>query len=416
MAKRVYVVGVGPGDPQLLTLRAMDVIRRCRTVAGSRRALEVLRRLGLVDESKNVVVLGHSFRHEIEALLRENSDVVIVSTGDPMYAGLGRLVLEATRDGDIDIVPGISSLQLAAARIGIDWANTVLVDLHSYPDEKLLRYALSELVLGRAVAMTLHTRFTAYTIANRVVDCGYTDTILYVCENVGRENERILVLDLSRDSIDVLKTVSVNAVVFLVPKRRFLRSLAGDDLYAPPEVPGPSKEEIRSVVAVKTSASPGDRVLEIGCGCGAITIELARRVFPDGEVVAVDRSKEAIEATKINCSRYGVAHLVRLVHGEAPDVLRRTLDSNTRFRAVVIDAGKRLRENIEYGYGIVESRGRVIVVCVTVESFIESIRTFRDLGIEPEIVSLNVARSRRLGGYISMAFLNPINIVIGEIR
>ncbi len=417
--KKLYVVGCGPGDPELLTIKALRVIGECRRIAGSRRALETISKLGILGSSMEITRLERGFEDALKSIVNEKDESVILSTGDPMYAGLGRIVLDAAgSQTEVLIIPGVSSLQLAAARLGLDWSNTTLVDLHTRPDEKLLRYAFSEIVLGRTVAFTLHSRIRAIDIVRKALHWGYKDVRVHVCENVGRENERILTIDLDRASsedLKLLEEVSPNTILFAVPRKRIIRFPIGENVIVPQTVPGPTKEEIRSIIAAKSGVKPGDTVLEIGCGSGAVTIELAMRVFPDGKIIAVDRKREAVEATAINASRHGVSHLIETLHGEAPDVLKNRLEDQV-FQAIIIDAGKRLRENIEFGHNHIADGGRIIVVCVTMESLVTSLETFKTLGVEPSITSILVSRSRKLGSYTSLLPLNPITLVIGDVR
>jgi ubiquinone/menaquinone biosynthesis C-methylase UbiE len=69
------------------------------------------------------------------------------------------------------------------------------------------------------------------------------------------------------------------------------------------------RNEVRRIVE-QSHVGPGMRVLELGCGPGAITEELARRVEPGGEVVALDIQLEMLEKARVRLARLGVENVV----------------------------------------------------------------------------------------------------------
>ena len=125
----IYLVGAGPGDPDLLTLRAARLIERARLIVYD----------GLVDpailalarsDAQLVSVAKQRARHtlpqdEINALLvreaKAGHDVVRLKGGDPFVFGRGGEELEAAQAAGmhVEVVPGISAANGAAAAAGI---------------------------------------------------------------------------------------------------------------------------------------------------------------------------------------------------------------------------------------------------------------------------------------------------------
>ena len=131
----LYVVGVGPGDPSLITLRGLEAIRRCEVVAGWRSVLERFRQF---IEGKEVVVLSYSNQDvELERLAAESTrrDVAILVHGDPTVSEwelMARIKAAANRSGaEIEVVPGVSSVSVALARLGLDLAHVIFASLHA---------------------------------------------------------------------------------------------------------------------------------------------------------------------------------------------------------------------------------------------------------------------------------------------
>lgn len=108
------VVGMGAG-PGMLTFEAAKVIGKARLIYGSERAIELAS--SQIDPRSNVHVID-----DYKALRELPDDAVVLSTGDPMLSGLGYLGGE--------IVPGISSMQVACARLGISQIKVVPITVH----------------------------------------------------------------------------------------------------------------------------------------------------------------------------------------------------------------------------------------------------------------------------------------------
>ncbi len=143
---RLYVVGVGPGDPELLTIKAARILRSVpvifapqkdeQSASYARRIIDSLVRkpeqrvIGLVfpmvrDEQQ---VLRHQQKaaDSIWEHLDRGDDCAFVNIGDPYLYGTAIYVLKmlqaAHPEVEIEAIPGISSINAAAARAGLPLA------------------------------------------------------------------------------------------------------------------------------------------------------------------------------------------------------------------------------------------------------------------------------------------------------
>ena len=124
----VFFVGAGPGDPDLLTLKADRLLRQCRVCVytGSLVSPAIIEKLPLEAEKHDSAKL--SLPQVINLILDAHArdlDVVRLHTGDPsIYSAIGEQISELERHGiDYEIVPGVSAFQAAAAALG--WELTV---------------------------------------------------------------------------------------------------------------------------------------------------------------------------------------------------------------------------------------------------------------------------------------------------
>lgn len=128
MAK-LYVVGIGPGSPEYLTFKAKKVADSVDVLVGSKRALD------LFPENNGVKLKldAGNMESALKAAVSKVQDgklVALLSTGDPGFSGVLKPILKLSGKIDVEVIPGISSIQLCSARLQIPWDDADLVTLH----------------------------------------------------------------------------------------------------------------------------------------------------------------------------------------------------------------------------------------------------------------------------------------------
>jgi cobalt-precorrin-7 (C5)-methyltransferase len=154
-----------------MTEKAIEEIQKADVVYGSRRAIEIARKWIRCD----VVEIKRFCEDTYRAIEEEGKRrrVVVLSTGDPMVVGLGRKIKG-------EVVPGISSIQLALAKLGVDLTEVVVIDGHAKDCIEEVKRAFE---IGRNALILADSKFNAGKLKD------FADVI--VLENLGYENERI---------------------------------------------------------------------------------------------------------------------------------------------------------------------------------------------------------------------------------
>lgn len=172
----MIIVGVGVG-PGMLTQEGIDAIRAAPIVYGSGRALELAKpyitgRTEAIKDYKNL------------HLLPERS--VLLSTGDPMFSGLGKFASEK----DI-VIPGISSFQVTCARLHTDLASVSFITAHGRKDPARAQAEfLSDLDRGKNIFLLPDEQFGAAEVC-RLLKERQIDADVYSVEELGYPEERI---------------------------------------------------------------------------------------------------------------------------------------------------------------------------------------------------------------------------------
>ena len=168
------IVGVGCG-PGMLTRKAIQAIQSAHLIVGSERALDLVRD----------VLPSHAEIREIDdyKILRTLPEhAVILSTGDPMISGLGYLGGE--------IIPGISSVQLGAAKTGVTLTNLFLITAHGRDHDQAVADCCEMIAARRKVCIIADPAFPVRTLGQKLTEVDPKAEII-ICENLGYPDEQI---------------------------------------------------------------------------------------------------------------------------------------------------------------------------------------------------------------------------------
>lgn len=124
----IYVIGIGPGHPDYLVPAALKAADKCQVLAGGNRALDLFPG----SQWEKFVVTGKltDFKEYVQAQLAEGKTVGVLVSGDPGFYSLLPFIRKHFAEVKLEVVPGLSSLQMAFARAGIPWQDAGLTSAH----------------------------------------------------------------------------------------------------------------------------------------------------------------------------------------------------------------------------------------------------------------------------------------------
>jgi cobalt-precorrin-7 (C5)-methyltransferase len=196
MTGKIYIVGIGPGSSEYLTKKAIDTVKMSDYTVGSTRAIELFSDVGNTIPF-NVKELLDTLKKGVQ-LAVDGNVVSILSTGDPGFSGVLNTVLRISKEKDfpeenIEVVPGISSLQLAAAECHIQWDNANVMTFHGRENiDDIL-----PVINNGKVTIALPSR-KVKDMAQFLLDNGVEeDRKVVVCERLSYPDEKIVESTLS---------------------------------------------------------------------------------------------------------------------------------------------------------------------------------------------------------------------------
>lgn len=184
--QKIKVIGVGPGGAMHLTPAAVEAIKGSGTLIGGKRHIDSFAAGG-----HEMLVLTSNFQEMLEIIRsRRESGVAVLASGDPGMYGILKFLLKHFRPGDIEVIPGISSVQLAFARLSMPWDDAVILSAHGRPAEKVADLALQA---GKAAVLT-GTDGTPEKVF-QLVRRGNAGKIFYLCFDLSLPGEDIVKID-----------------------------------------------------------------------------------------------------------------------------------------------------------------------------------------------------------------------------
>ena len=191
MQKKIIVAGIGPGNEDFITPAALKKIRAAKFLVGGRRALKDFSSAeqitcaitGDLDASLNFI------REKISI-----GEVVVMVSGDPGYYSLLDLLRKNFPPSQIEVIPSISAMQLAFAKISLPWHDATLASFHGrQPAREILQFTA-----GKILGLLTDAEFNSASISKLLVDeCGWDkNSVVTICARLSYPDEEIFTVTL----------------------------------------------------------------------------------------------------------------------------------------------------------------------------------------------------------------------------
>ncbi|MEA3333745.1 MAG: precorrin-6Y C5,15-methyltransferase (decarboxylating) subunit CbiT, partial [Pseudomonadota bacterium] len=356
--------------------------------------------------------------------LAKESEVVVLASGDPLFFGVAATFLSLQdRGGEeglpqaadnldqvvkIEIMPNISALQGACARLGRAWSKLNFFNLHGHivaiPWRRILRSPGALLLAGpgdkrpQFLAAALIDLFPPAKSRQAAVFC-----------DLGRDEEKIFSGTLAQVASREFSSLSL---LFI--------EAAEDAGEIPPLALGLpraefeyeagliTKEEVRAVILAKLRLVPGI-MWDLGAGSGSVAIEAAS-LNHGLKVWAVEKEPERVSLIENNARKQGCLDDLEIISGQILENLEIIEKLPVPDRIFIGGGGRELAEITTKAFTRLVVGGILVATAVTLESRTALSSVLADECLE--VVELNISRSQPLGDMRLMKSENPIAIYV----
>ncbi len=403
----ISIIGIGDDGLAAVSESTRQLILSAEILAGSERTLALVpeangRHLPVSGDLEDVV-------EKIAAV--GDAKIVLLVIGDPLFYGLARFLCDKMGDDRCEIIPHVSSMQIAFARVKESWDEAYLTNLANHSLPAVIERIRTSDKVGLFTTEQNGPAAVALAMLDRKIDY-FT---VYVCENLGAKNERVTrgtVSEIAKDSFE-----SLNVMVLIrnsdVPDRP--RDLQASSLFGNPDdafVQSTPKHglltpaEIRTIALAQMALHSRSVVWDVGAGCGVVSVEAAL-LAPGGQIFAIEQ--DAVDETFIreNAERFGVGNVVPVL-GRAPEVWADLPDPDAIF---IEGSGREVVRLAELAFDRLQPGGRLVANLVSIGALEELRQALGKHTTEVQVWMVNVARGTDQLERLQFDALNPTFLI-----
>jgi precorrin-6Y C5,15-methyltransferase (decarboxylating) len=400
--EKVHIVGIGDDGLDGMTTQARRLVESAAVLLGPESCGSLLP--AAVRDRLQAVTGLEELVERIEQIGPVRA--VVLASGDPLFYGTARYVCAKLGKDRFEVVPHVSSMQLAFARVKESWEAAFLANLAGQSIERVIdRIRTSE-----TAGLFTSEQWPPAAVARALLDEGIDYFQAYVCENLGSPDERVTqgsLADIAKDEFGPLN------VMILVRKARaadapgqvggrlfgnadecFLQSRPKRGLLTPAEV--------RALALAELALRPDSVVWDVGAGSGSVGLEAAR-LARDGVVHAIEMDPDDHRLILANAERLGVKNL-RAVLGRAPDAWQGLPDPDAIY---VGGSGRDVQMLLEQAWLRLKPGGRLVTACNSIENLAAVHALLRARSTDASYWMVNIARGVEQLDRIRFEAINP---------
>ncbi len=309
--RKIHVIGINSFEFKDLPLKLQKLFIKTENIAVPDPYFEDIK---LWDQSntkkEKLFFASRSDNKLINWLKSQKTDVILFSRGDPLWFGIGRILLENFSKEELSFYPSNTCVQLAFSKLKISWQEAIYVSIHGRDSTKLIE-ALKSKPPSLAI-ITDSNNNGLEIIQNNLLELNLNNLYdLWICEEIGFANEKIrkfhpkekLPSDISNLNIAVL----LKREKELQGKANHLFGFKDDTFKTFEDRPNLlTKREVRIQILADLELPENGTIWDIGAGCGSIGLE-ALKLRPNLKLFCIDKRIGSRELILENARRLGVS-------------------------------------------------------------------------------------------------------------
>ena len=424
-SKQIHVIGIDTSSVESFFEAKKKPIFKAERITGPQRILDSFKtwlKDKNIKNNKFEFFATDKLNDFIDLLKKDKKKTIVFSGGDPLWFGIGRLLIQNFPLSKLYFEPAATSFQLAFSRLGKPWQNTQWISLHGRDPlqfEKAIKKLPSSLVVltdsNRGGAKEVYQLLDSLELQKKYE--------FWTFERLGYINERILKISSVDDfPIDL---DPLHLVILLKKEEPLIQSkdlpLFGivDSVFLQnADCPGlMTKKEVRVQILAELNLPKQGIIWDIGSGVGSIGLE-ALRISPNLKLVSIDKRVGSKNIIEENARRLGVKPSL-IIEDEALNIFKQnkiTPSLSSPERVIIGGGGSNSHLILEEVLKLINSTCIIVIPLISLKSIskLESI-------LKPKAHKLSISqhqsyRGVSIGEDIRLSPLNPVFILKGEIK
>ncbi len=408
MIKKVNIIGMGL-TPDDLTDKHKEIIKQADILIGGERHLS-----HFPDSDADSTAIKKTITKDLQSVVsyicahKANRRIVVLASGDPLFFGIGGLIIKAVGADQVRVHPNISSVAAAFAKVKMPWSHAGMVSLHGRDHHSRLLRAMKT---HEQVAVFTDSQNNPAWVAGLLLYKELENYMIGVFEKLGTSEEKIGWYELVEAAN---MTFGEPNIVILKQKPHTGPELPRLCLGMPDDAFEHdqgllTKKEIRAVVLAKLKLLPEHTLWDLGAGSGSVSVE-ASVLLHRGTIVAIEQKTERVAHIRMNIRRFGITNM-DVVQAVLPD----GLDNLPHPDRVFIGGGGRRLDRIIEAAASFMSPGEIMVVNTVLLANLErTLEIMRSLAFDAEAVQVQVSLAKAMPWSERFEAGNPVWIISGR--
>ncbi|MEE6139128.1 precorrin-6y C5,15-methyltransferase (decarboxylating) subunit CbiE [Mycobacterium sp. 050128] len=369
----IVVVGIGADGMAGLSAKSKRELQTATVIYGAERQLNLLDDTAAAERKP----WPSPMLPALQALPIDGPDIHIVASGDPLMHGVGGTLIRLHGAENVRVIPHVSSVTLACARLGWNVHDTEVISLVTAPPHTAVRRGGHAIVLSQSGS-------TPKVLSELLTAHGRGDSEFSVLEQLGGPAERRrdgTARDWVDDDIDDLNVIAIR----YLPDER-ITPLPDEAFAHDGQI---TKHGIRALTLAALKPRPRERLWDVGAGSGSIAVEWCRS-WPGCTAVAFEQDEQRRMNIEFNAAAFGVTIDVR---GEAPG----QFDGAAQPDAIFIGGGLTHPGVLDACLEHLPTGGRLVANVVTTESEAQLLQAYSRRG--GELRRFQLYQGEPVGGF-----------------
>lgn len=437
---KLTVAGIGPGEADYILPAVIQKMKKAHTVIAAKRILPVLKELcqssgqdgqmtdlsshdkrdsqiesQINSRSNSKVSIENNIPEffamgkikdtfeQINKTLSDGHDVVMAVSGDPLMYSLYRTICNdpISKNWDIDMIPGVGSLQMLGAAFGETMEDAQIISVHGRKKT------------AGSIALAVTENPKVFFLCSKEQGPAWLSQIMldYHLENVtvcagadlSYENEVLVSGTPAEMAEKEFPSLCVAMIKNPSPRQIVRPCFLSDEDFERDKTPM-TKEEIRVLILHRMKLHPDDIIWDVGAGTGSVSIECARQA-PFGTVHSVERSEAAVKLIHKNKEKFSTDNLF-IYEGDAAETVATLPEPDKVF---IGGSGRELPQILET-IAAFPKKIKVVISAVTIETIAEANELLGKYDSDFDVIQATVGRGRKIGSYHIMDTNNPVMI------
>ncbi len=309
--RKIHVIGINSFEFKELPLKLQKLFMETKNIAVPDPYFPAIK-LWVKNNTKKekLFFASRSDNKLINWLKSQKTDVILFSRGDPLWFGIGRILLENFSKEELSFYPSNTCFQLAFSKLKISWQEATYVSIHGRDSTKLI--AALKLKPSSLAIITDSNNNGLEIIQNNLLELNLDNLYeFWICEEIGFENEKIRKFNLKEKLPSGISNLNIAVLLKreqdIKGKAIPLFGLKDDNFKTFEDRPNLlTKREVRIQILADLELPENGTIWDIGAGCGSIGLE-AIKLRPNLKLFCIDKRIGSKELISENARRLGVA-------------------------------------------------------------------------------------------------------------